>query len=229
MGLPHSGAMRPARACVEQTHVVVDFGDRADGGSGVLAGRLLLDGNGRGEALDRIHVRLVHLLQELPGVGGQGLHVPPLPLRIEGVERQGGLPGAADPRDDDELVPGNLRVDVLQVVLAGALDDDLSLSHWPRVPLDGSSRRREDLQYRRQAHNAKARPRQAPPLFFRCVRLRVSRTNFPPSTACRRWPRGFLRRSARPSRPSGRPRTRMPRRDRTSWPDSSTPRSTAPP
>ena len=53
----------------------------------------LFDGDGRGEPLDQVHVRLVHELQELPGVGGKAFHVAPLPFGVDGVEGEGTLAG----------------------------------------------------------------------------------------------------------------------------------------
>ena len=67
--LPAVRAVRDADRCVEQPQVVVDLGDRADRGPRISRSRSLLDGNRRREAFDRIDVRLLHLLQELPGVG----------------------------------------------------------------------------------------------------------------------------------------------------------------
>ena len=63
------GAVRPAGPCVEEPEVVVDLGDRADRRPGVLRGRLLVDRHRRGEALDEVDVGLVHLPEELAGVG----------------------------------------------------------------------------------------------------------------------------------------------------------------
>ena len=45
----------------QQAQVVVDLGDRADRGARVARGGLLVDRDGRREALDRVHVGLVHL------------------------------------------------------------------------------------------------------------------------------------------------------------------------
>ena len=87
--LPALVAVRTPRSGEEQAEVIVDFGYRADGGAGILGSGLLLDGDGRGEALNRIHVGLFHLLQELAGVGRKGLHVTPLPFGIDGIEGQG--------------------------------------------------------------------------------------------------------------------------------------------
>ena len=75
--------------------------------------------------LDALDVRLVHLLEKLPGIGGEAFDVTPLPLGIDGVEGQGTLAGTGDPGDHHQLVARNLDVDVLQVVLAGTFYNDL--------------------------------------------------------------------------------------------------------
>ncbi len=122
-------AVRRTHARVEDPQVVVDLGHRADGGAWVLGGRLLLDRDRRREPLDRVDVGLLHLLQELPGVGGEALDVAALPLGVDRVEGQRGLPGPGEPRDHDKPVAGDLEVDVLEVVLARAPDDDAVTSH----------------------------------------------------------------------------------------------------
>ena len=108
----------------EETEIVVNLRDGADGGSGVMAGALLLDGDGRRQAFDGIDIRLPHLFEELPGIGGERLDVPPLPFRIDGVECQRRLAGPAQAGDHHELVARNFDVDVLEVMLPRALDDD---------------------------------------------------------------------------------------------------------
>jgi hypothetical protein len=109
----------------EEPQVVVDLGDRPHGGAGIAAGCLLIDGDGRREALDEVHVGLVHLAQELAGVGGEGLHVAALPFGVDSVEGQGGFPRAGKPSEHNQLFPGDLQIDVFQVVLAGTPDDDI--------------------------------------------------------------------------------------------------------
>ena len=74
-------------AGIEKSQVIVYFGDRPDGGTGVLARRLLVDGDGGRQAVDGVHVGFVDLAQELPGVSRKALHVAPLTLRVDGVER----------------------------------------------------------------------------------------------------------------------------------------------
>ena len=117
-------AMRMSDPGKQQPQVVIDLGHRPDRRARIVAGALLLDGDGGGEPLDGIHVRLSHLLQELARIGRQRLHVPPLPLGEDRVEREGGLARAAQARDYHELVPRNLEIEILQVVLTRPFDDD---------------------------------------------------------------------------------------------------------
>ena len=116
-------AVGHADAGVEQPEVVVDLGDRADGGARVARRRLLVDRDGRRQPLDEVDVGLVHLPEELAGVGRQRLDVAALALGVDRVEGQRRLARARQPGEDDELVAGQLDADVLQVVLAGAPDD----------------------------------------------------------------------------------------------------------
>ena len=108
----------------QEAQIVVDFGDGADRGARVVGGGLLLDGNGRRQPLDVVYIRLLHHGEELPRVGRQGFHIAPLALGIQGVERQGGLAGPRQAGDDDQLIAGNVQIDVLQVVRARATHRD---------------------------------------------------------------------------------------------------------
>ncbi len=118
-------AMDGPDARPQEAQVVVDLGGRADRRPWVARPGLLLDRDGRRQPLDRIDVGLVHLVQELPRVGRQRLDVAPLPFGVDRVERQRRLARPREPRDDDQLVARDLDVDVLEVVLARPLDDDL--------------------------------------------------------------------------------------------------------
>jgi hypothetical protein len=118
------GAVGRAGAGVEQAQVVVDLGDGAHRGARVVAGGLLLDGDGRRQALDQVHVGLFHQLQELPRVGRQALHIAALALGVERVEGQRALAGAGQAGDHGELVARDVEGDVLQVVGAGTADSD---------------------------------------------------------------------------------------------------------
>ena len=122
-------AMRDADPREQQAQVVVDLGDRPDRGARVAASALLVDGDGRREPVDLVDVRLLHLAQELAGVGGQALDVAPLALGVDRVEGEAGLAGAAQAGDDDEPVAREGDRDVLEVVLARAAHDELILGH----------------------------------------------------------------------------------------------------
>ncbi len=119
------GAVRDADPRPQQPQVVVDLGHRADGRARVARGRLLVDRDRRREALDRVDVGLLHQPEELARVGRQRLDVAALPLGVDRVEGKARLARAGEPGDHDQRVARQLDVDVLEVVLAGAGDDDL--------------------------------------------------------------------------------------------------------
>ena len=123
------GAVRDADPREQQAQVVVDLGDGPDGRSRVARGALLVDRDGRRQAVDLVDVGLLHLTQELARVGAQALDIPPLALGVDGVERQAGLAAAGQPGDDDEPVARERDVDVLEVVFACAAHDELILGH----------------------------------------------------------------------------------------------------
>ena len=123
------GAVRRTDACEEQAEVVVDLRDCAHRGARILGGGLLIDGHGRAQAIDGIEVRLVHLSQELARVTGKALHVAALALGIDGVECEARFARTRKPRDHDEFVARNLDIDVLEIMFAGAADDDRRIGH----------------------------------------------------------------------------------------------------
>ena len=104
--------------------MVADLGHRPDGGAGGPDGIALLDGDGRRDVLDAVDRRLVHAVEELAGVRGEGLDVPALALGVQGVEGEGTLPGAAEAGDDHEPTGGDFEVEVLEIVLADAKEAD---------------------------------------------------------------------------------------------------------
>ena len=121
------GAVRRTRSGPQQTEIVVDLRHGAHGGPGVLAGGFLVDGNGGAETLDIVHIRLVHLPQKHPGVGGEAFHIPPLSLGINGVEGQRGLAAAGHAGDHHQLVPRDGDVNIFQIVGPCAFDNDVFL------------------------------------------------------------------------------------------------------
>ena len=109
----------------QEAEIIVDFRHRSHGRTGVLGCGLLVDGNGRRQAVDGVHVRLVHLPKELAGVRTQALHIPSLSLGVNGIEGQTGLAGTGKSGENHQLVSGDGQVHVFQIVLPRALNDDL--------------------------------------------------------------------------------------------------------
>ena len=60
------------------------------------------------EPLDELDVGLVHLTEELAGVGREALDVAALALGVDGVKGQRGLARARESGEDHELVARNL-------------------------------------------------------------------------------------------------------------------------
>src|SRR5579872_5211683 len=118
------GAMRVPDSRVEQPQVIVYLGDRTDGRARIAAGRFLVDRDRGREAFDVVDVRLLHLTQELARIGRQRFDVAALALGVDRIEGERALARTGEPGDDDQLVARQRQVDVLEIVLARALDDD---------------------------------------------------------------------------------------------------------
>ena len=117
-----------AAACIQQAQVIVDFSGRGDGGAWVARLVLLLDGDGRGEAVHVVDIRLLDALQELPRVGGQAFHVAALAFGVDGIERQRRLARARNAAHHRQRVVRDVDVDVLEIVRARAANDDVVVS-----------------------------------------------------------------------------------------------------
>jgi hypothetical protein len=113
----------------QQAQVVVDLGDGAHGRPRIARRSLLVDRHRRRESFDEVDVRLLHLSEELARVGRQGFNVAALSFGVDRVERERRLPRSREARDHDHLVAWDLDVDVLEVVLARALDVDVRDGH----------------------------------------------------------------------------------------------------
>ena len=128
-GASAAGAVGLADSGEEQAEVVVDLSDGAHDGAGIVGDALLVDGDRGAQPLDVVDVGLLHSAKELAGVGGEGLDVTALALGVDGVEGERALARTRQPGDDHELVAGDRDVDVLEVMLACAFDEDFVLGH----------------------------------------------------------------------------------------------------
>ncbi len=98
----------------QQAQVREHLGDRADRGARAAVGVVLVDADGRRQAGDRVDGGLA----DEAGDHAQRLQVLPLALPVEGVEGEGGLAGAGQAGQDDQLVLREGEGDVPQVVQA---------------------------------------------------------------------------------------------------------------
>ena len=89
---------------------------------------------------DGVHFRALHLIEELPRVGGKRFDVAALALGVNRVKRERGFARTGKPGDDGQRVARNFEADVLQVVLARAANDDFGQAHVPKTaPTAGSA------------------------------------------------------------------------------------------
>ena len=116
----------------QQLQVVVQLGHGADRRPGGLHRAGLVDGDGGRDVLDGVDVRLLHAIEKLPGVGREALDVPALTFRVKNVEGDGGLARPADAGHHRQSVEGNLKVEVLEIILLGAADVYPALIHGTR-------------------------------------------------------------------------------------------------
>jgi len=125
----------------QQFQVVVELGHRADRRARTLHRVGLVDRDRRRDAVDGVHRRLVHPVQELARIRREGLDVAALALGVDGVERQRRLARAAGARDHGQRAQRQVDVEVLQVVLARAAQPDELVGHCRFPRFAGEDRR----------------------------------------------------------------------------------------
>ena len=101
------GAVRNTYMSKQQSEVIVNFRDRADGRARVFAGSLLVNGNCRRQTLYGIDVGFFHLSQEHSGIAGKTFDITALTFGKNGVERKRRLARSRQARKYDEFIPWN--------------------------------------------------------------------------------------------------------------------------
>ena len=108
----------------EQAKKMINFCHRRDGRFAAAARDALLDRDTRRQTFDKIDIRFLELLDELPSVRRHRIEKSPLPFREKNIERERGFSRTAQAGDDDHLVARNFDVDVLEIVFARAINRD---------------------------------------------------------------------------------------------------------
>ena len=98
-----------SHSCIEKTKIVVNLRNRPYCGTRISVCRFLVNGNGRRKTFYTLHVRLLHLSQELPGIGGKGLHIASLSLCVNSIKSKRGFAGTAQSCKNYKLVPWNIH------------------------------------------------------------------------------------------------------------------------
>ena len=111
------GAIRFTSSTEQEAEIVLNLGNGANRGTGVMACRFLIDRNRRRQPFDGIHIWLINLTEELPCVGRQTLDVTALTLSKNCVESERALTTATHTRKDHQLIARDGDVDVFEVVL----------------------------------------------------------------------------------------------------------------
>src|SRR5438128_586141 len=109
--------MRRSDRAVNDSKVIVNFGDSSCGGTRRARSSFLLDGNGGGEPLDGIDLGTFHLVKKLTGVGRKRFDITALALGVNGVKGERGFAGARKPGHHRETISRNIEADVLEIVL----------------------------------------------------------------------------------------------------------------
>ena len=86
--------------------------------------RTLLDCDGGGQAINRLHIWLLHLVEKLPRICAEALHVLPLTLGEDRVKCQRTLSAARNPCNDNKLITRHVNIDATQVVFACTFDSN---------------------------------------------------------------------------------------------------------
>jgi len=110
---------------VQQTQVIGRLGDRAHGRPTGAAGVPARHGDGRGDTVDPLRLRLFQPPEKLPGIGGEAFDVPALPLGVERVQRQAALAASAQPAQHDQVLVRDVQVDRLEVMYLDPPQDNV--------------------------------------------------------------------------------------------------------
>ena len=106
----------PADARKNEPQEIVNLRRGSDRRTGVAGSYFLLYCNRRRNAVDKVHIRLAHPPEELPGIGREALAEAPLPLGIKSVKNERRLAGPGNSGDHDKFSSRYLKSQVFEIV-----------------------------------------------------------------------------------------------------------------
>ena len=113
----------------QQLQMVIELGHCAHRGAAGAHRVGLVNRDRRRHAFDLVHGGLVHAIQKLARVGGEGFHITALAFGKQGVKHQARLARTAGPGHHRELAGADVEVQVFEVMLARTANADNSLGH----------------------------------------------------------------------------------------------------
>ena len=122
---PAFRAVGNSDARVEQSEIVINFRYCSHRGSRIAVCGFLIYGYRGRQSLDLFYIGLFHLSEELARIGGQGLHIAALSLRIDRIKGEGGFSRTAQTCQHYKFIARYVQIDVFEVVLAGSPDFDV--------------------------------------------------------------------------------------------------------
>ena len=118
---------------VEQTEVIVNLRRRRDDRRGTGAGTALFDGDRGGKSFDEIHLRLLHLVEELPRIGGKRFDIFALAFGVNRIEGERRLARTAQTGDDHQFVARDLEREIFEIMLTRAANFDEFFAHAVKI------------------------------------------------------------------------------------------------
>ena len=106
------GAVRHTDPGPQKAQIVINLRNRAYSRTWILGGGLLVNGDGRTQSFNGIHIRLVHLAQKLTGIRAQTFHIPALTFGIDRIKGQAGLAGTGKAGKYHQFVSWDGKIDI---------------------------------------------------------------------------------------------------------------------
>ena len=103
---------------------MVDFGHCGDSAFAATPAGSLLDADRWRNTSDQIHIGTRELLDELPGIDVHRIEETALAFSEKQIERERAFAGPAHTRDHHELAPRKAKREILEIMLARAMDGD---------------------------------------------------------------------------------------------------------